>query len=238
MAASPTSGSRPRPTASSPPPTELIERLRRDELDAALVSSIEAIRRPGYRLAAGIGIACRTEIRWVRAFRRRGAPIRSVGLDQGSATSVALLRLLLANVHAADVAADVRFDTIAPTRVPAELPHDLVLLIGDAGLAADAGDRDVWDLGCEWHSWTGLPFVFALWVLREGADDDAVLRVLHEARARGRERGAVDGTEGAAHYDLDDDDVRGLRRFWAECRAHGLAEHDDPPFAVAADRGR
>jgi chorismate dehydratase len=220
------------------PPTELIERLRDDELDAALVSSIEAIRRPGYRVAQGLGIACRTEIRSVRAFRRRGAPIRSVGVDQGSATSVALLRLLLAHAHAADVAADVRFETIAPTRAPADLPHDLVLLIGDAGLEADAGDREAWDLGSEWRRWAGLPFVFALWVLRPGADDDAVLRVLHAARARGRERGAVDGTGGAAHYDLDDDDVRGVRRFWAECREHGLAEHGDPPFAARGSRGR
>ncbi|MBL9077828.1 MAG: hypothetical protein JNL08_10010 [Planctomycetes bacterium] len=223
------------------PPTDLIARLRAGDLDAALVSSVEAVRAPGYTVAPGLGIACKREIRSVRAFRRPGTVIRSVGLDQGSATSVALLRLLLATVHRAATAPDLRFETIAPSRAPAALPHDLVLLIGDTGLAAEPGDREVWDLGREWRAWTGLPFVFAVWLLRPGADAARLLPVLQRARDRGRGLGAVDGTHGAAHYDLDDDDLRGLRRFWAECRARSLATAADPPFAApvdgAVDRG-
>lgn len=208
-------------------PTQLIELLREGQLDAALVSSVEAVRRPGYTFAPGLGIACKREIRSVRAFRRRGAPIRTVGLDQSSATSVALLRLLLANVHAADVAPDVRFETIEPTRRPDDLPHDLVLLIGDPGLAADEGAREPWDLGQKWVQWTGLPFVFALWVVREGVDPATLLPVLRRGRERGKALGAVDGTHGHAHYELDDEDLRGVRRFWAECRAAGLASEAD-----------
>lgn len=213
----------------SAPPTQLIQRLRAGQLDAALVSSIEAISAPGYRTAQGLGIACKREIRSVRAFRRRG-PIRTVGLDRSSATSVALLRLLLAHRYAGDVAQDVRFATIAPTRDVAALPYDLVLMIGDHGLAADAGDREIWDLGREWVQWIGLPFVFAVWVIRPGADLERLLPALRTGRAHGRELGPVDGTHGAAHYDLDDEDVRGLRRFWAESRALGLASEADPTF--------
>jgi chorismate dehydratase len=212
------------------PPTNLIERLRGGELDAALVSSIEAIQKPGYTIAQGLGIACKHEIRSVRAFRRRGTAIRSVGLDQSSATSVALLRILLARRFASDVVADVTFTAIAPTRTPDELPHDLVLLIGDHGLAADPGPREVWDMGQQWRQWTGLPFVFALWLLRPGADAARVLPPLHAARARGRALGPVDGTHGAAHYDLDADDVRGVQRFWTEARALQLATLPDPRF--------
>lgn len=212
------------------PPTELIRQLRAGALDAALVSSIEAIRADGYQVAAGLGIACKHEIRSVRAFRRRGPPIRSVGLDQSSATSVALLRLLLANVHHADVAADVQFTTIAPTRTPDALDHDLVLLIGDHGLGADPGNRETWDLGREWVQWTGLPFVFALWLLRPGVDAAAVLPVLERARTRGRLLGPVDGTHGAAHYDLDADDRRGVERFWAEARRLDLGGASSPRF--------
>ncbi len=212
------------------PPTALIERLRAGELDAALVSSIEAIARPGYSVAAGLGIACKHEIRSVRAFRRRGVPVRSVGVDRSSATSVALLRLLLARLPASERAAQPEFAAIAPTRRPDDLPHDLVLLIGDDGLAADPGSREVWDLGAHWRAWTGLPFVFAVWVLRPGTDAAAVLPILHAARARGRRLGPVDGTHGAAHYELDADDVRGLGRFWAEARAHALATASDPRF--------
>ncbi|MCY2955917.1 MAG: hypothetical protein NT107_02650 [Planctomycetota bacterium] len=214
------------------PPTELIAQLRHGKLDVALVSSIEAIRAPGYQIAAGLGIACKHEIRSVRAFRRRNVPIRLVGVDQSSATSVALLRLLLAHRYHSEVAADVRFETIAPTCKPAELPHDLVLMIGDHGLNADAGDRAILDLGTEWRRWTGLPFVFAAWVLRADADPNLVLPPLHAARARGRLLGPVDGTHDAAHYDIDEEDLHGLRRFWAECRALGLANENDPPFVT------
>lgn len=212
------------------PPTELIRRLRATELDAALVSSIEAVQVPGYRIAGGLGIACKHEIRSVRAFRRPGRRIRSVGLDQGSATSVALLRLLLAGPRAAEVEPEPTFAPIAPTTSPDQLPHDLVLLIGDAGLAAEPGERQVWDLGAEWVRWTGLPFVFALWLMAKTAAADAVLPTLWQARERGRGLGPVDGTHGAAHYELDADDERGVRRFWAEARALQLATQPDPPF--------
>lgn len=211
-------------------PTALIAQLRAGVLDAALVSSIEAVSRPGYTVAAGLGIACKREIRSVRAFRRQGVPIRTVGVDRGSATSVALLRLLLQQLPSGERAADPTFEPIAPTRRPAGLPHDLVLLIGDDGLGADPGDREVWDLGTHWHRWTGLPFVFAVWVLRPGVDAAGVLPVLHRARERGRALGPVDGTHGAAHYDLDADDAQGLRRFWAEARAATLASAPDPRF--------
>ncbi|GAB4149270.1 MAG: hypothetical protein Fur0037_17610 [Planctomycetota bacterium] len=216
------------------PPTSLIEALRAGRLDAALVSSIEAVRRPGYRIAAGLGIASRSEVRSVRAFRRPG-PIRLVGLDAGSATSAALLRVLLRGPRRSCVEGEPAFEPIRPTRKPAELPHDLVMLIGDAGLTADAGDREVWDMGLEWRTWTGLPFVFALWLIRPGADAGAVLSVLRRARARGRKRREVDGTFGAVHYDLDDADVMGLRRFWAEAAALGLAENAISPQFVGAE---
>ena len=214
------------------PPTTMIPMLRAGELDAALLSSVEAIRHPGYTVAAGLGIACKQEIRSVRAFRKRSRTVRTVGCDRSSATTVALLRLLLSNPRAGDAVAAPEFETVSPTLRPDDLPHDLVMLIGDPGLNADAGEREVWDLGTEWVRWTGLPFVFALWVLRPGVDHAAVLPLLREARARGRARGAVDGTEGAAHYELDDDDLRGVQRFWRECRAAELGAQPDPAFVT------
>ena len=135
------------------PPTSMIPMLRAGELDAALLSSVEAIRHPGYTVAAGLGIACKEEIRSVRAFRRRGRPIRTVGCDSSSATTVALLRLLLHHVHAAEVDGAPEFETVTPTRRPDELDHDLVMMIGDPGLEADPGEREVWDLGTEWVRW-------------------------------------------------------------------------------------
>jgi len=219
------------------PPTTLIEALRRGELDAALVSSVEAVRSPGYLVVPNLGIACKQEIRSVRAFRRRGVPIRSVGLDRSSATSVALLRLLLANLPPGEVATDVAFDTIAPTPDLDALPQDLVLLIGDIGLAADPGPREVWDLGRAWRQWTGLPFVFAVWLVRQQAPLATLLPALARGRAGGRRLGPVDGTFGAAHYEIDAEDRRGLQQFWATCRYHDLATLPDPAWAPRVELG-
>ena len=207
-------------------PTRLIERLRAGDLDAALVSSIEAFRGAGYRVAPGLAIACRGPVRSVRAFRRRDVPIRSVGLDSGSETSVALLKVLLRERLGATAPT---FERIEPTRTPDRLPHDLVLLIGDCGLHADAGEREALDLGALWHEWTGLPFVFALWLLAPGADAARVVPRLRAARARAIADRIEDGTGGAIHYTFGDDERRGLLRFRDEAVRLGLAPGDVAP---------
>src|SRR5439155_688265 len=62
------------------------------------------------------------------------------------------------------------------------LPHDAVLVIGDAALVLKARQAypHRYDLGEEWRRWTGLPFVFAVWAARREADPAAV-RLLHAA---------------------------------------------------------
>ena len=50
------------------------------------------------------------------------------------------------------------------------------------------GFRYAFDLGQEWRDWTGLPFVYAFWAVRPGADLGPVEAALHEAKRRGLER--------------------------------------------------
>ena len=209
-------------------PRQLIAALRRGELDAALVSSVEGFRTRGYTALADLGIACKREARSVRAFSRPGVAITRVGLDDGSETSVALLRILLAKRLGVT---DCVFERIEPQVDVDAYPHDLVLLIGDCGLNARPRARQVLDLGAAWQAWTGLPFVFALWLIAPHADRDRVADRLR--RAVGDEP-LSDATNGAIHYRLDADDHRGLRRFAQEARALGLAEADIEPSFVSA----
>src|SRR5256885_1746083 len=60
----------------------------------------------------------------------------------------------------------------------AALPHEAVLVIGDAALklAAAGTYTHRYDLGEEWKRWTGLPFVFAVWAARRIASPAAVQR--------------------------------------------------------------
>ncbi|MEZ5964011.1 MAG: MqnA/MqnD/SBP family protein [Planctomycetota bacterium] len=207
-------------------PRALIGQLRDGHLDAALVSSIEAFRRPGYVVLDDLGIACRTQARSVRAFVKPGVAIESVGLDDGSETSVALLRILLARRFGVSSCA---FERIAPGLDADAYPHDVVLLIGDCGLRATTRTREIVDLGTAWHELTGMSFVFALWIMPPHADHAAVAACLRRAAGSGELR---DATNGAIHYRLDGDDRRGLERFVAEASAGGLAAPGVLPQAM------
>ena len=201
-------------------PANLIPVLRAAQLDAGLLSSIEAFRHPGYTVLQGLGIASRGPVHSVRAFRRPGV-IKHVGLDASSAAAASLLKILL---HHRLGAPDCTFETISPTLQPDHLDFDLVLLIGDHGLRADSGGREILDLGELWYDWTGLPFVYALWLLIPGADVQAISHRLHRALDDGLRMGIDDGTNGAVYYRIDDRDMRGLDRFHQEALTLGLCE--------------
>jgi chorismate dehydratase len=208
-------------------PSKLVGRLRAGELDAALASSIEAFRRPGYRIAPDLCIASKGPARSVRLFQKPGDQPTSVATDEASETSVALLKILLA--RKTDLA-NVRFRRIEPTIHPDDLPDDIVLLIGDAGLTADPGSRQVTDLGEAWYRWTGLPFVYALWLIAPAADPDEVVPHLLAAYKQAREDDVRDGTEGAIYYQLGAEERSGLRRFHIEAAELALADPQIEPI--------
>jgi chorismate dehydratase len=62
------------------------------------------------------------------------------------------------------------------------LPHDAVLVIGDPALllAGRGGYPHRYDLGAEWQTWTGLPFVFAVWAARRQLPPAESRRVHHD----------------------------------------------------------
>jgi chorismate dehydratase len=79
-----------------------------------------------------------------------------------------------------------------------------VLLIGDRAMRACLpGFAHAFDLGQEWFDWTGLPFVYALWAVREGADLGQVERSFIEAKRRGCERIGQIAHEEAPRLGLD-----------------------------------
>jgi len=164
-------------------PSRLADQLAHGGLDIALIPSIEFFHNSGYSLVSNACIACRGPVLSVKLFSRGPiASIRTLALDEGSRTSVALARILLAE----------RFG-VQPQleRLPleAELEDaatDAVLLIGDRAMHSPPGHFEVvWDLGDEWCRWTELPFVFAMWVARPGAAWEQVEAALGEARDAG-----------------------------------------------------
>jgi chorismate dehydratase len=164
-------------------PSRLADRLAEGDLDVGLIPIIEYFRHGAYTVVPDISIASHGPVLSVTLFSRRPWPeIRRVALDVGSRTSAALTQVLLRG----------RFGVvpdIVPLPMdaqPEELDTDAVLLIGDRAMRACLpGYAHAYDLGQEWHDWTGLPFVYAVWAVRPGVDLGPVAAALHAAKQRG-----------------------------------------------------
>jgi len=229
-------------------PAELNELLVAGELDVSVISAVEYARHADLlRLLPEIGITSDGPVKSVVLFSRPTVTElegRTVLLTASSRTAVALLDLLCRDVwqvrpnmvQARAEAADL--DTLA------RLPHDAVLVIGDAALVLEAQQAypHRYDLGSEWKRWTGLPFVFAVWAARREADPAAV-QLLHAALLASRAWGLahLPALAAEAHtatgvpladclayfegldYAFTERHQAGLVTFFRKLAAHGLA---------------
>src|SRR5216117_833347 len=155
-------------------PSELNDLLAAGELDVSVVSAVEYARQARhYILLPDLAISCDGPVRSVALFSRRTVGQldgRTVLLSASSRTSVALLELLCREVwHIRPKFAEARAEA-QDLELLAGLPHDAVLVIGDAALklAAAGTYQHRYDLGDEWKRWTTLAFVFAVWASRRG----------------------------------------------------------------------
>ena len=221
-------------------PSKLAEMLRRDELDAALVSVTEVLLNDRYDVLDGVAVASLGEVKSVfLAHRGRIEDAKEVFCDPASLTSVNLLRVLLA-----ERGLKPKFKPL-PSYDPASLP-DYTLLIGDPALDFLRAPRvhDIWDLGAAWLELTRLPFVYAVWALRRGIDTRKLARQLRDAKDFGLETlDYIIGTRTEydlefrkdylgwhIHYHLGVDEKRGLSRFAELLRQHVSTAVFDPRF--------
>ena len=149
-------------------PSQLADRLKRGELDVALIPSIEYLRNPGYRIVSDACIACQGPVLSVKLLSRRPMNrIETLALDEGSRSSAVMVRVLLK----ARFALTPRLQLLHYGADITQVPSDSVLLIGDRAIHPPVDCyQEIWDLGEQWCQWSGLPFVFAMWVARPGLD--------------------------------------------------------------------
>lgn len=105
----------------------------------------------------------------------------SIGITDEASTARQLLQVLLR----------LKYQVQPAAYGPLQASHDAFLLIGNEGLRQRLGAPGflfTYDLGAEWHAWTGLPFVFSRWMVRrEVSPRDRAL--LEEALYTGLEEG-------------------------------------------------
>ena len=167
------------------PPAELVEGLRRGELDVALVSSIELFRRPGYGYLDGLAVFGEGKVSSVQLFLERPLEeVARVALDPASRTSAALVQVLLGDVYGLRPVFAEPDAGVDPRAAGA----DAWLRIGDRALVESHGAAPPpsWNPSEHWRASTGLPFVFALWIHRPGVDLEPWRHAFWAARERGR----------------------------------------------------
>ncbi|MEX2214400.1 MAG: menaquinone biosynthesis protein [Phycisphaeraceae bacterium] len=174
-------------------PSRLLQDLETGEVDIALCPVIDFQRsRVPLAIVPVGGIGCDGPTFTVRLYSRvplKG--LRAIHVDTDSHTSIALLRIVLAeryNLKPRLIDYDAR-ERVADNRV-VESP-EAMLLIGDKVVTAAPSQEDYphqLDLGEAWHELTGMPFVFAVWMSRQEANLGEVpaqlsrVRIANEAR--------------------------------------------------------
>ena len=220
-------------------PSRLADRMADGELDVGLIPVVEFFRAGSYSLVPNIAIASRGPVLSVTLFSRVPWPeIRTVALDEGSRSSAALTQILLRKKHGI-----VPQIEPLPIAVPADdLTTDAVLLIGDKAMRACLPGFDfAFDLGQEWTDWTGLPFVYAVWAVREGVELGETAAAFERAKRFGLSRaGQIAAREAPLlgldpgycrrylsniiRYDLGPQERAGLERYRTLAAEIGLIE--------------
>ena len=211
-------------------PAELAEKFTAGELDAALLPLFEILRAGGGTLVDDVAIACEGEVYSVIvASQTDFGDCEEIHLDPASRSSVALLRVLLAEFYPDG-------PKIAEGQdIPAAAAR---LLIGDAAIRFRQKNGDEWqyhDLGQLWEEHTGLPFVFAAWIIARPASKDKkvceAFRTLKKNGLAARETIAQGETDPAfalkyltdyIRYDLGAEEKRAIRLFETLARQHNV----------------
>jgi chorismate dehydratase len=226
-------------------PTELNRLLGLGDIDVCPSSSIEyALHHDQYRILPQLSISSDGAVASVLLFTR--IPIEDLDgntilLSSESATSVNLLKILMAQRYNCCC----RYAVTSLSLSDALLDSPALLLIGDAALRASFSDSGLlmYDLGTLWRDWTGLPFVFALWLSRKDVAGRASLKELANKLIQARLllpmhysviAGEAIETSWMGYdrlikywrdnilYDLDRRKITGLMTFFQKCSELGL----------------
>lgn len=180
-------------------PSRIAERLMNDEIDVGLIPVAAISQMPSYHIIGNYGIATDGEIASVALFSEVPMKeIKKIWLDYQSQSSVALLKWLVKESWGINPEIVQAMDENYRKQIKGTTAG---LVIGDRALEQRKISTFIYDLGSEWRSITGLPFVFAVWVSKRPLPEDFV-ELFDKANAMGVER--IDEIVAANPFDLYD----------------------------------
>ena len=153
-------------------PSRCAAELEQGTADIGIIPSAAYATIPGLIVLPGVAIASKQAVRSILLVSRKSLDqIETVALDSSSITSACLARILFEKYWGGQ-----RIFTSAPPQLDSMLAsHDAALLIGDPALKVDRSHYRTWDLADTWIKFTGKPFVFAFWAVRQEALESSTI---------------------------------------------------------------
>jgi chorismate dehydratase len=220
-------------------PARCADMLARGQVEAALVPVIEYQRLPETAVVPGVCVGARREVRSV-VLVTRGATleeVRSVALDTSSRTSAALVEVIFREF----VGRLPRLEQSAPNLSEMLASHDAALVIGDPAMTFQREGLHVYDMAALWRGFTGLGFVFAVWMAHAGASarvggidfaaarDEGLARAeeiaaVYEQKLRRPREELVRYLRDNICFELDEEMRAGLELFFKLSHKHGVTQ--------------
>jgi len=169
-------------------PARCADMLSKGEVEVALVPVIEYHRLHDVAIVPDVCVGSRSAVRSVVLASRVNnlKKVKRVALDDSSRTSVALVKIIFREF----LGFEPEWETSPPDLKSMLVRADAALIIGDPAMTMPRDRLSVFDLATLWHDYTGLGFVFAMWMTR--AESVQAIGAISFASAR---------DEGLAHLD-------------------------------------
>jgi chorismate dehydratase len=178
-------------------PARCADMLARGQVEAALVPVIEYQRLPETAVVPGVCVGARREVHSVVLVTRgkRLEEVESVALSIESRTSAALIEVIFREF----LGRAPRLEPFVPDLSNMLERHDAALVIGDPAMTFERRGLRVYDMAALWREYTGLGFVFAMWM----ADAGASRRVREIDFAAARDEGLASMDEIVDEYERE-----------------------------------
>ena len=219
-------------------PVQHAVQLREHELDAAFLTPIDYARdSTEYRIVPGVGISSASATGSVSLlFHEEMHTIRSVAIDPSSLSEIILAKIVLAEEYELEP----KFIPFVGHADRALAQADAVVLVGDASLRELSTHPHRIDLVEAWNDLSGLPYVHGFWCGGEDALTTEEVQWLIQGAYSGRASLDTIANElppgafptlshadmsdylHAFSYDLNEDDLEGLREFLRYAFYHGV----------------
>jgi chorismate dehydratase len=166
-------------------PAKCAQLLKQTDVEVALVPVIEYQRSIDTTLVQGVCVGSKEEVRSVVLVSKSSElnEIRSIALDESSRTSATLVKVIFREF----LEREPEWTTSSPNLQQMLEDNDAALIIGDPAMVFPRSTVKIWDMARLWRNYTGLGFVFAMWMYR----NDAATRVANIDFSRARDEGVL-----------------------------------------------